>query len=68
MTEPLVAQTGNFGQYSFHGVPSGTLFTLFVSAKRYRFTPPNRDIVLSGDDLAQDFTANPQFEERPVNR
>lgn len=62
LPQPVEFQTGNFGQYFFSGVPSGTLFTLSVSAKRFRFTPASRDVVLAGDDLTQDFAASPQFE------
>lgn len=60
LPQPVVAQTGNFGQYVFFGVMSGRVHTLSVSAKRHRFTPLSRTIVLSGDDFNQDFTANPQ--------
>ena len=57
---PRVAQTGSFGSYLFDNVLTGTQYNIFVSAKRFRFTPISRDIILAGDDFTQDFTANPQ--------
>jgi hypothetical protein len=59
---PRVAQTGSFGSYVFDNVLTGTQYNLFVSAKRFRFTPINRAILLAGDDFTQDFTANPRSE------
>jgi hypothetical protein len=57
---PRVAQTGSFGTYIFDNVLTGTHYNLFVSAKRFRFSPISRDIFIYGDDFTQDFTANPQ--------
>jgi hypothetical protein len=57
---PRVAQTGSFGSYVFDNVLTGTQYNIFVSAKRFRFTPISRDIILAGDDFTQDFTANAQ--------
>jgi hypothetical protein len=57
---PRVAQTGSFGSFVFDNVLTGTQYNIFVSAKRFRFTPISRDIILAGDDFTQDFTANPQ--------
>lgn len=60
LPQPIFVNTGSLGGYLFQGVISGRLYSLTVGAKRYRFTPSSRDIVLAGDDTTQDFTANPQ--------
>lgn len=57
---PRVAQTGSLGSYIFDNVLTGTHYNLFISAKRFRFSPISRDIFIYGDDFTQDFTANPQ--------
>ncbi|HMJ09442.1 MAG TPA: choice-of-anchor Q domain-containing protein [Pyrinomonadaceae bacterium] len=58
LPQPLVAQTGSFGYFIFHDVPSGT-YTLSVSGKRYTFTPSSRSINLTSDLTNENFTADP---------
>lgn len=65
-SQTISVQTGNLGQYAFFGVLTGRAYTLSASAKRFRFAPPSREIVVNGDDFTQDFTASPQFEKSPV--
>lgn len=56
---PVVATTGNFGNYSFEGLEIGATYSIAVSAKRYRFGGPQA-VILSGDVANVDFVANPQ--------
>jgi hypothetical protein len=60
LPQPRVTQTGSLGSYVFENVLTGVQYTLFVSAKRFRFSPLSRIIQLTGDDLAADFNANSQ--------
>jgi hypothetical protein len=56
---PVSFQTGTFGTYQFQNLPAGGEYTVFVSAKRNRFTPPSQ-IVSSFSSVANlNFTANP---------
>jgi len=61
---PLVAQTGNFGTYSFAGVEGGFQYTIRVSAKRQRFATPMQMIIPTMNVTNLDFVANPQEEFR----
>jgi hypothetical protein len=54
------ALTGSFGTYSFGGIESGQEYTVFVSAKRNRFTPPSQTIVPNANVTDLNFVANPQ--------
>jgi len=51
--------TGSFGTYSFGGIESGQEYTVFVSAKRNRFTPPSQTIVPNANVTDLNFVANP---------
>jgi len=58
---PRVTQTGSLGNYFFDDVLTGTTYTLFVSAKRFRFSPITRDVIISGDiNTPINVIANPQ--------
>jgi hypothetical protein len=59
LQNPINFQTGTFGTYQFQGLPAGGEYTVFVSAKRNRFTPPSQ-LVSSFSSVANlNFTANP---------
>ena len=51
--------TNGFGYYIFSGVSSNETYTVFVSAKRYRFQPPTRSVTLMSSVLDLDFIGNP---------
>jgi CSLREA domain-containing protein len=55
---PITVQTGTFGHYRFENILTGATYTVTVSAKRYTFTPPSRDIVLTGNLDNEDFIAD----------
>jgi hypothetical protein len=56
---PVNFVTGTFGTYQFQGLDPGGEYTVFVSAKRNRFTPPSQ-LVSSFSSVANvNFTANP---------
>lgn len=56
------ALTNAFGYYIFSGVPSNETYTVFVSAKRYRFQPPTQSVTLVNSVSDLDFTGNPGSE------
>jgi hypothetical protein len=58
LTTPRVAQTGNFGTYSFTSVEPGQ-YTVSVSAKRSRFTTSNQSVSTMTNVTNLNFTANP---------
>ena len=62
LASPRVAQTGSFGTYSFGGVEAGLQYTVSVSAKRNRFTPPSQVITPMSSITNLNFVANPQEE------
>jgi uncharacterized delta-60 repeat protein len=51
--------TNGFGYYIFPGVSSNETYTVFVSAKRYRFQPPTRSVTLMSSVMDLDFIGNP---------
>jgi uncharacterized delta-60 repeat protein len=53
------AITNGFGYYIFSGVSSNETYTVFVSAKRYRFQPPTRSVTLMSSVMDLDFIGNP---------
>lgn len=57
--ERQTALTNAFGYYIFSGVSSNETYTVFVSAKRYRFQPPTQTITLMNSVSDLDFTGNP---------
>jgi hypothetical protein len=59
LTSPVSFQTGTFGTYQFQGVPAGGGYTVFVSAKRNRFTPPSQIVSSFSSVTDLNFTANP---------
>lgn len=60
LASPRVAQTGSFGTYNFGGVEAGLQYTVTVSAKRNRFTPPSQVVTSMTSVTDLNFTANPQ--------
>lgn len=59
LAQPLVAQTGSFGWYSFDSLQSGETYIITVNAKRFTFQAPSRVISLSDNISDVDFTADP---------
>lgn len=55
----ISVQTGNFGFYQFDQVPTGVIYTISPSAKRYRFGLP-RSIFVDATVTDLDFKARPQ--------
>ncbi len=55
ITDPLgnrrTVTTGSFGFYSFEGVPAGSMYTVSVSSKRYRFAPRVLSVTNSLTDI-----------------
>lgn len=64
LPQPLFVQTGQFGNFQFSGIPTGQVYTLSISAKRYTFAMPARNISLTGDTLNENFVAEPGFGNR----
>jgi hypothetical protein len=60
ITVPRVVQTGTFGTYSFGALEAGSQYTITVSAKRHRFTPPSQVITSTVSVTNVNFTANPE--------
>lgn len=60
LPQPLVAQTGSLGWYSFNGLSTGQTYTVSVSAKRFTFTPASQMVTLTMD-VNQNFIADPGF-------
>jgi hypothetical protein len=56
---PITFVTGTFGTYQFQNIESGGEYTVFVSAKRNRFTPPSQIVVPSANITNLNFAANP---------
>jgi hypothetical protein len=56
---PVEAVTGNFGTYGFTGLQAGEVYTIKVSAKRYRFSPSQQMVTPTGNVANVNFTANP---------
>jgi len=56
---PINFQTGTFGTYQFQGLDPGGQYTVFVSAKRNRFTPPSQIVSSFSSVTNVNFTANP---------
>ena len=59
LQNPVNFQTGTFGTYQFQGLPAGGEYTVFVSAKRNRFTPPSQLVSTFSSVSNVNFTANP---------
>ena len=57
---PINFQTGTFGTYQFSNLDPGVEYTVFVSAKRNRFTPPSQIVSSLSNVSNVNFTANPQ--------
>lgn len=57
---PITTATGTFGTYVFTGIPINQVYTVQVSAKRYRFTPISQQVNATNDVTNVNFTANPQ--------
>jgi hypothetical protein len=57
---PINFQTGTFGTYQFSNLDPGVEYTVFVSAKRNRFTPPSQIVSSLSSVSNLNFTANPQ--------
>lgn len=66
LPQPLTTTTGMLGSYGFADVPGGAVYTITVTAKRYTFTPTNRQIELVGDITGVDFVANEQLRGIPT--
>ncbi|HQU83251.1 MAG TPA: CHRD domain-containing protein [Pyrinomonadaceae bacterium] len=49
--------TGSFGNFGFDELPSGQIYVITVSSKRYTFDQPVQVINLNGDAVAVSFTA-----------
>jgi hypothetical protein len=60
LTAPVNYLTAPFGTYQFHGLAAGGEYTVFVSAKRNRFTSPSQIISSMTNITNVNFTANPQ--------
>lgn len=56
---PVSFVTGTFGNYQFQGLDPGGVYTVFVSAKRNRFTPPSQTVSSFSSVSNVNFTANP---------
>jgi hypothetical protein len=59
---PVNAQTGQFGTYLFSGLQAGEVYTVRVSAKRFRFSINSQQVTPFADTTGVNFTANPQDE------
>ena len=57
---PVVFQTGQFGTYLFEGLQPGQTYTIFVSAKRFRFAQSSQVVTPVDNVFNVNFTANPQ--------
>lgn len=57
---PVTTQTGQFGTYLFGGLLAGEVYTVSVSAKRFRFSPNSQQVTPFADATGVNFTANPQ--------
>lgn len=60
LTEPLVAKTNSFGNYTFDGLAAGQIYVVTVVSRRYNF--PQSSIVLNLEDSVAD--ADFEAEER----
>ena len=60
LPNPVTVVTGSFGSYFFQNLTPTLQYTIFVSAKRYRFTPNSRVITPTGNLTNINFAANPQ--------
>jgi hypothetical protein len=60
LTAPLIAQTGNFGYFSFEDVETGQSYIISVNSKRYEIVNNTRAISLLGDLTDVDFQAVPR--------
>ena len=60
LPSPITTTTGNFGTYAFQNLPTGGVYLVEVSAKRYRFTPNSQLVAADHDVTNVNFTANPQ--------
>ena len=60
LPQPLTAQTGSMGYYSFPSLPGDQSYTLMVSAKRFRFEIPGsfQFVYLLFDETDVNFVAN----------
>jgi hypothetical protein len=62
LPSPAIAQTGQLGNYIFSGLQAGEVYTISVSAKRFRFGTASRQATPFMNLTGIDFTANPQEE------
>lgn len=60
LPSPITTTTGNFGTYAFQNLPTGGVYLVEVSAKRYRFTPNSQLVTANNDVMNVNFAANPQ--------
>lgn len=58
LPEPITILTNQFGRYSFDDLPSGQLYVVSVSSKRFAFSNSTRVINLEDDFLGADFIAD----------
>lgn len=70
LSQPLTAQTGSMGYYSFPSLPGEQSYTLMASAKRYRFEIPGSilGVYLLFDATDANFVANDGFDMKPFEK
>ena len=54
----IAQRTNSFGYFRFTGIPTQQTYTLSVQTKEFTFTPPSRNIFLTGNLDNEDFTAD----------
>ena len=59
LTQPRTYLTGQFGYYEIRDLPTGQIYVVTVSAKRFSFANPTRVVDLSGNVTDADFVAEP---------
>ena len=60
LSEPIVAATGAFGQFSLGGLARGETYVVTVNSKRYTFSSPSRVVSLADSFVDANFIADPQ--------
>lgn len=58
LPQPVTVRTSSFGIYSIGDLPSGPIYVVQVSSKRFVFANPTRVVQLSSDVTDVDFTAD----------